>query len=201
MKIVLFVLTLTCAASAVAAECDFTPDKDQLQFSFTGYGFPDKSYKVTKNTFTQYELTSASGKLLGGTIDIDATSLDTSHDLNNGTGGTWPASISEIRDANIVNGLFKNFVNPGKIQVKVSSIDDSQIDLDVTMNGETRTIPMTYSVAGGVLSAEGRLELMDFNTSEALKKLEALCTLAWHQGKTWTDADIYFSVPVKEPSC
>lgn len=183
------------------ASCDYTPNKDDFAFSFTAYGAPDKSYVVTKNTFTEYELASSTGKLVGASIEIDTNSLDTSHDLNDGNGGLWSDSFPMIRNSNVINGLFNNFVNPGKITATVKSIDATTVQLEVTMNGETKVVPMEYKVEAGKLAANGTLEIMDFNGSEAFAMFEAICTLAFHQGKSWSDIAIEFSVPVTEVGC
>ncbi|WP_232417864.1 YceI family protein [Methyloversatilis thermotolerans] len=201
MNKTLLAIALLSTVHAAQAACDYTPDRNGFKFDFTAYGAKDKSYVVSKNTFNKFELASASGRLLGATIDIDAASVDTSHDLNNGSGGQWPPTFPAIRNGNVVNGLFRNFANPGRIAAKVSAIDARQLKLDVTMNGVTRAVPMSYKVADGVLSAEGKLDILDFNGAEAFRKFEALCTVAWHKGKSWTDVAIFFTVPVKEKGC
>lgn len=200
MKLVKVVGLSMLVANGAYASCDFTPDKEGFGFSFTAYGAKDKSYVVTQNTFTQFELASESGKLLNASIDIDATSLDTSKDLNNGQGGQWPENLAAVRNGNVVNGLFNNFVNPGKVMAKIGAIDASSISLDVTMNGETRTVPMNYSVADGKLTAEGTLDILEFNGADAFKKFSRICR-SWHKGKSWSDVAIQFSVPVAEKGC
>lgn len=197
----LMTLVLACISNTVFAACDYTPDQEGFKVHFTFYGAPDKSYVVTKNTFTEYETASETGKLVGATIDIDATSVDTSHDLSNGMGGQWPANFVPIRNMNVVNGLFNNYVNPGKVAAKIASVDAEKVNVEVTMNGETRTIPMDYSIAEGVLSAAGKLDILDFNAAEAFAKFEALCKVAWHKGKSWSEIEIFFEVPVAETGC
>lgn len=201
MKTTFLLLAITTASiSSVQASCDFTPEKEGFAYSFTAYGAKDKSYVVSENTFTKYELASESGKLMGAGITINTNSLDTSKDLNNGGGGQWPASLAAVRNGNVINGLFNNFSNPGKISGKISSIDAESISLDLTMNGETKTIPMSYSVTNGKLSAEGTLDILDFNGAEAFKKFAKICR-SWHKGKSWSDVKIEFSVPVAEQGC
>lgn len=201
LKTITFPLLSMIALPALASQCDFTPDKTGFDFSFTAFGAPDKSYVVSGNRFTEYELASESGKLLNATIAIDAQSLDTSHDLSNGMGGEWPDSIPPVRNGNVVTNLFMNFANPGKIDAKIAQIDANKLDLAVTMNGETRTVPMDYEVVDGQLTAKGTLDILEFNASEAFKKFEAVCTTIWHKGKTWSTVDITFTVPVEEASC
>lgn len=194
-------LTALVIPNAFASQCDFTPKKEGFNFSFTAYGAPDKSYVVSKNTFKKFDLASSTGKLLGASIDIDATTVDTSNDLNNGVGGEWHVSLAGVRNGNVVNGLFNNFVNPGKVSAKIAAIHKDKIELAVTMNGQTKNIPMAYRVAEGKLSAEGTLEILDFGASEAFKKFAAICTNAWHKGKSWSDVKIEFSVPVTDQNC
>ena len=194
-------LTTVVSFNSLATQCDFTPDKDAFAFSFTAYGAKDKSYVVSKNTFKEFQLASATGNLVGATIDIDATSLDTSKDLNNGMGGDWHISLATVRNGNVINGLFNNFLNPGKVAAKIIAIGKDKVDLAVTMNGQTKTVVMSYSVTDGKLQAEGTLDIMDFSASEAFKKFAALCTNAWHKGKSWSDVKIEFNVPVSGQSC
>jgi len=184
-----------------ANSCTYTPDEKSFKFSFTAFGAPDKSYIVTKNTFKKYQLASATGKLEGATIDIDSTSLDTSNDLNNGKGGTWDPALANIRNMNVVTGLFKNFATPGKITAKIEKIQGNDLQLAVTMNDVTKVIPMKITEKNGHLQAKGTLDIIkDFNGGSAFEKFGRICTQAFHQGKTWTDVDIEFEVDAKK-SC
>ena len=40
----------------------------------------------------------------------------------------------------------------------VSAVNEDSLDLDVTMNGVTKTLAMSFTVADGKLVAEGKLE-------------------------------------------
>ncbi|UJF24427.1 YceI family protein [Suttonella sp. R2A3] len=195
-------MALCTMGSALAAQCDFTPSPDQFAYGFTGYGFPDKSYVVENNTFSDFELASESGKLLGATINIKTASVDTSADPGNwDKSGEWPEATILVRNQNIATGLFGNFVDGESIKAEIAEIDGEKVVLAVTMNGVTQNIDMPYTVADGVFNAKGTLDLVDFDTAEAMEKFAAICSAAWHQGKTWTDVDIYFSVPVAESAC
>lgn len=201
-KVLTCSIALSFIGAAFAGECDFTPSPDEFTYGFTGYGFPDKSYVVENNTFSDYALASDSGKLLGATIDIQTASVDTSADPSNWDGsGEWPEATIMVRNQNIATGLFGNFVDGETIKAEIADIDAEKVVLAVTMNGVTQNVDMPYSISDGVLSAKGTLDLVDFNTDEAMEKFAAICSAAWHQGKTWTDVDIYFSVPVAESAC
>ena len=69
------------------------------------------------------------------------------------------------------------------------------------MNAVTKDVAMPYTIEDGVLKAKGTLEIMDFNAEKAWQQFNNICSTSWHQGKTWTDIDIYFSVPVQEKGC
>lgn len=201
-KVLLSSILALLTTSVIAGECNYTPDKDQFSFGFTAYGFPDKSYDVKDNTFTEYQLSSESGKLLNASIDIKTASVDTTADPRNwDRSGEWPEPTLKMRNQNIINGLFKNFTDGESIKATISGITSSDIELSVTMNGVTKTVTMPYTVTDGVLNAKGTLDLADYNTDAAMQAFNAICSSSWHRGKTWTDVDIYFSVPVAESSC
>lgn len=201
-KVVLTFILLAMTSVATAASCNYTPDPKGFKMSFTGYGLPDKSYDVKDNTFKKYQLDSADGKLLNGSIVINTESVDTSADARDWSRKkNWPAPTIKLRDKNIVDGLFKHFVDGKHIKATVVGIKAGSLDLSVTMNGVSKIIPMKYVIKNGVLSAQGKVELTDFNTAKALKAFNLLCTATWHKGKTWTDVDIFFAVPVKESGC
>lgn len=192
---------MVATSIAMAASCSYTPDEKGFKFSFTAYGAPDKSYVVTKNTFTKYQLASSTGKLEGASIEIDSTSVDTSADLNNGEGGKWDPGIPMIRNMNVVNGLFKSFASPGKIHAKIDKIEGDTLQLAITMNDVTKTLPMKITEKNGQLHAKGTLDIIkDFNGSKAFAKFERVCTQAFHKGKSWSDIEFEFVVPVKK-SC
>lgn len=187
------ILSLTAAglltSSLYANEC-----ANKLKYDFTFYGAMDKSYVVTKNTFKKAISNFPSGKLLNATLDIDAFSLDTSADMNNGA-AMWPASMAVIRNNNTVNNFFKRFENNArKINVKVVKIADSSMDLEFKMNGVTKIIPFSYKVEADMIKASGKLDILAFNTSKAWTAFSAVCK-SFHKGKSWNEIDIFFEVP------
>lgn len=185
-----------------AGECNYTAQPDAFKLGLTGFGFPDKSYDVKDIVFTDYQINAENNQLLNGEIAINGQSIDTTADKRNwDRNGEWPDATLQMRNSNIANGLFKNFADEGKILAKVTAISADVLDLEVTMNGVSQTVKVPYTIEAGVLTAKGTLDMADFNTSEALKTFAALCTMAWHRGKTWTDVAFYFTVPVAESGC
>lgn len=191
-------LSLFITGQVWAVTCTYAPDEKGFGFDFTAFAATDKSYVVSKNQFKDYKVASETGKLKGATIEIQSSTVDTSHDLNNGTGGSWPESLVPIRNMNVANSLFGNFVDP-LIKAKILDIQDDKIMLEVDMNGVKRQVPMKFTVDdNGLLQADGALDILDFDGKSAFTKFEAVCTHAWHKGKSWTDVEIKFHVPVKK---
>lgn len=167
---------------------------DSLKFDFTFYGSPNKEYVVTKNTFTKYEANFIDSKLLNATLKIDATSLDTSADLNN-MGATWPAAMARTRSANTVNQFFRKFeVDPGIIETKVVNIDENAIEIEFKMNGVTKILPFAYKIEDNTLKANSKLEILDFNTQKAWENFQRICEKVFHHGKSWSEIDVNFQI-------
>ncbi len=168
--------------------------EDKLKYDFTFYGAADKSYVVTKNTFKKAISNFPSGKLLNATLSIDALSLDTSADLSNGA-GQWPSSMAMVRNNNTVNNFFKKFDKDiGKIDVKIVKVGASSMDVEVKMNGVTKVLPFSYKEEGGMIKANGKLDILAFGTNKAWTQFSAVCR-GFHKGKSWNELDVFFEVP------
>ncbi len=200
MKKIIFSLAILflLAGQTLAGTCLYQGQKEGFWFGFTFYGAPDKSYVVTKNTFTNYQLSAEKGNLLGAEISIDPNSLDTSADMSNGLGSEWPSDFAMIRNLNTVTSLFMNFTNPTEIKAKILNIDNKKAELAVTMNGVTKNIMMEISENNGILTGTGTLDILDFNSNMAWSKFEEVCQIAWHRGKSWSTIDLEFRVPVQK---
>jgi hypothetical protein len=113
-------------------------------------------------------------------------------------GGHWDVGMAALRSLNVVNGLFNNFASPEEIHAEIEAIESDTLSLSVTMNAVTQSLPMSISESDGILHARGTLDILkDFKASSAFSALENLC-IGWHRGKTWSDVDIRFQVPVKK---
>ncbi len=190
-KIALLASVAVLSTSLYAGKCS-----DGFKLDFTFYGAADKSYVVTKNTFKKMTTTFTDEKLLNATVEIDALSIDTSADLSKGKQpGKWPAAMANMRNNNTINNFFKNFEKDvGKLSAKVVKVEDKTLTVAVTMNGVTKELPFAYKAEGDVLKASGKLDVLAFNTSAAWKKFETVCK-GFHQGKSWSELDVYFEVP------
>lgn len=176
---------------------DYAFDKGSFAFSFTAYGAKDKSYVITGITFKDFTVDSPDNKLEGTTLEVKLGSVDSFADKNNGKGGDWSDIILPTRDENIVKGFVDNLAEKETATAKVVSVDDSKIDLEVTLNGVTKVVEMPYTVTDGVLTAKGNTDVVEYNASDAFEKFANICSAAFHYGKSWSDIELIFSVNVQ----
>lgn len=173
-------------------------NKETFNFSITGYGAKDKSYVVTDIVFKKFEVNSSNNQLLGTKLSLTPDSIDTSKNLNNGQGGEWPAEFAAIRNGNIINSFFNNLTVKEDVKAEITRVNEANVDLKITLNGISKIVKMDYTVdESGVLLAIGKMDILDFNANEAFKSFSSVCNVAFHQGKTWSEIGLKFTVNVK----
>ncbi|MBF0171126.1 MAG: YceI family protein, partial [Nitrospinae bacterium] len=143
-------------AAPVARGETFTVDPSRLSVRWIAYKTPAKApvggtFKTLSPT-GQNQGGSLSALLTGAKVTIDGLSVDT------GNPG---------RDENLVKGFFGLFAGQGAIEASIESLfgdnKEGTLTLAVTMNGVTRKVPLSYTLADGVFKAEGYVDLFDFS--------------------------------------
>jgi len=81
----------------------------------------------------------------------------------------------------------------GDIKAKIVAVKEKTLDVAITLNGVTKTIPFFYTKKDGVIRAKGVIDLFDFSGSEALRSINKAC-FDKHQGKTWNDVELGFTI-------
>lgn len=127
---------------------------------------------------------SVAGVLKGSRVMIETASVD---------------SKNPGRDAKLATYFFG--VMAGKvIDATVVSVDGKEktgnVTVAITMNGVTRNVPMRYSATESEIVAEGYVDLADFSALAAVASINKAC-YELHQGKTWQDVAIRFTLPIK----
>ena len=74
------------------------------------------------------------------------------------------------------------------------------LDINMTMNEKSMMVPMTYHFDKEEFKAKGVIDLFDFSASEALASINKSC-FALHNGKTWNDVSIGFTLNIKAALC
>lgn len=164
--------------------------------AFAGCTYYSENAKVTWKAFKTYEKIGVGGSfnhvvfsprsaktseefLVGSHITIDTATV------NSGNAG---------RDATLVASFFKT-QNVTSITAKIISAKDSKAQVEITMNGVTKAVPMSYTIQEGKILGKGVIDLSDFAMLESLQSINKTC-FDLHAGKTWQDVEIGFEIPI-----
>ena len=124
---------------------------------------------------------SKKGLLEGAKVVIETASVDTK---NAG------------RDAKLVKSFFK-VQGVDRIEAVVTQVRDGSLDVNVTMNGVSRIVPMKSEWEGDEVEAEGWIDLGDFDMLPSLRAINKAC-YDKHAGKTWQEVKLEFELKTVE---
>lgn len=186
MKFLIFFLITVLTLSA--AECSIEKTSD-LNVHWTAYKTPEKigvsgSFKSIVYRGEQ-KAENLEKLLVGAMVMLQTNNVD---------------SQNSERDSKLVQFFF-NLMSGQMIDTKVLSLKGDathgKLILEVILNRKSKNVPMHYTVKDGVFSAEGVIDLADYNALSALKSINIAC-YDLHSGKTWQDVSIGFSFNLKE---
>jgi len=184
-------LSLILAFSLAQANCSFSQPTD-VDVTWKAFKTPMKlgvggHFNNVNFKSNIPKATDLNTLLAGSTVNIDVASVD---------------SKNQGRDVKLFNEFFKKMSGKG-ITAKIISLQKNKearktgiATVEVTMNGVTRNVPMKYAFQNGQLSANGVIDLLDFKATTALKSINTAC-FDLHQGKTWSDVNIGFTMTIK----
>jgi len=201
-KILLSLITLislSYATQPAATGCVLVQPSN-MNITWKAYKTLGKLGVGGKFTAVKYTPAALEGKnfkelFVGSKVSIDVSKIDT------GNPG---------RDETLVKdffSLFKGKMIEGEI-TKIKKTDKhvkgkprtGNIDVKITMNEKTLTIPMTYVYSEGKFDAKGTIDLFDFAANDALTSINKSC-FDLHKGKTWSDVSIGFSTTIEATLC
>ncbi|WP_291865174.1 YceI family protein [Maribacter sp.] len=173
------------AASTVETE-QYSIVNDSTKVSFVGYKTTEK--KAVGGTFTKINITknntgaTAMEALNGTTFSIPVSSLFT----NDATGTRDPKLLEfffgVMKDTELISGVFKTGA-------------DNTCSIDITLNGETANIPLTYeTTTDNVYTFNGVMDLKNWNALDAVASINKACEVL-HTGadgvsKTWSEVAV-----------
>ena len=162
---------------------------DSTKVSFTAYKTTGKlpvGGKFTKINFTKTNTGATAMEALNGTtFSIPVSSLFT----NDATGTRDPKLLEfffgVLKDTELISGVVKTGA-------------DNTYSIDVTLNGETANIPLTYESSNNVYTFKGVMDLKDWNALDAVASLNKACEVL-HTGadgvsKTWSEVAVQAEV-------
>lgn len=180
------IVSLAAFGTLLMADCSYTKSSD-VQVNWTAFKTPMK--KGVGGTFKSIVYKGAAkGKSLTELLQGAKVMIQTNN-VDSGNGA---------RDAKLVQFFF-NQMDGQMLEARIVDLDETQkiVLVDVLMNGKGLGVPMAYSYENGVFAAKGVLDLGDFKALDALTSINRAC-YDLHQGKTWQDVDIAFSLRIEE---
>jgi polyisoprenoid-binding protein YceI len=111
-------------------------------------------------------------------------------------------SKNEERDGKLQKMFFNVMANTTLLKGTIHANADNMGSLDVTMNGNTNSLPLTFTTVGDTIKFKGVMNLDQWQATDALNTLNKAC-FDLHKGtdgvsKTWNDVLIEASVVVKK---
>ncbi|MCD6653754.1 MAG: YceI family protein [Sulfurovum sp.] len=101
-------------------------------------------------------------------------------------------SAHKERDEKLVNAFF-NVQSNALIEAQIVSAKEAVLVVKITMNHQSIEVPMQYKVNDKFVQASGYIDLADFKMIPSLEGINKAC-YDLHEGKTWQDVAIEFSV-------
>ncbi|CAM2921397.1 hypothetical protein [Helicobacter burdigaliensis] len=167
-------------------------DTKSAKIEFEGYKTPAMvgtkgSFKSAKYTFGK-DASSLKGQLEGAKAVISPKEVDMGEN-------------NEIITTNIIETFFKTLNDKGDIKVMFKNVVEGDnkgvISAKITINKQSTTIPLIYTIEGDKFVAKGQLDLHHFSNS--VKALKALSDVApGHQNISWSVVDITFSANMQK---
>ena len=128
--------------------------------------------KLTKSKDTS----NVKAALVGTSVELNVENID---------------AKAAIKTSNILK-FFAPKLASKKIKATIVKVNEKTLDLQIALNGKTQTVPMKYTLDGGVMLASGVIDARDFALESALENLNA--NVAGHKNKGWLDIDINFEL-------
>lgn len=175
-----YLILTTLLASSVFAQCFNFNEKD-VTVKWVAFKTPSKV--GVAGFFTKLGLNASySGKssdevLTGLKFSIDPKSTETNN---------------EGRNEKIVKYFFGKMVSE-KITGSLKKANDSEIILDLKMNGIQREVPLSVTKTDTKIVASGVMDVFDFNLQESLSGINKACEQL-HLGKTWNDVQLELTI-------
>lgn len=181
-------LGLTFSAFAKPQICSYVYTKEGSTLGWTAFKTPKKVGVNAK--FSDFTITPAKNAksipdlLTGASFEANSQSVD---------------SGDKGRNIKIQQFFFKSMLKGTKITGKVLKVTDDSADVEMTMNGTTKTVKMTskYDEAASKLNLTGTIDVFEFGMQENLAAITKAC-YEKHEGKTWSDVNLDLTAIVKQ---
>ena len=154
---------------------------------------------TTKIAWTAYKTTAKKAvKGVFKTINFDKKEGATAKDALNNLEFSIPVSSifsgNEERDGKLVASFFGAMLDTEFLSGKIVFAENNTCNAEITMNGKTQTVLLTYTENEGAFVFDGVINLENWDALGAIEALNKVC-LDLHKGedgisKTWNDVAI-----------
>lgn len=107
---------------------------------------------------------------------------------------------NEERDGKLKASFFGAMLDTELLTGFLSFEENKMCIANITMNGVTKKLPLTYTAEGNIFTFKGNMNLEDWNALEAIEALNKVC-FDLHKGadgisKTWNDVAIEITTEI-----
>lgn len=177
-KILLFATAFGLSTSLFAASCNYSVASSSLEW--TAFKTPAKV--GVKGSFDdidlKFQVADTQTKLLSSSSVNIVTAKVNSH--------------NEGRDAKLVASFF-HVQGVKDIGAKVLEVSDNTANVEISMNGIKKIIPMTLTIKDDNIKLLGEIDLAEFDMLPSLAAITKAC-YDLHQGKTWQEVVLEFNI-------
>jgi len=195
MKTIFIPLAIISFASCGGGEAETTTPTGSVEVCNYSY---DSSSTIL--TWTAFKLTEKIG--VNGTFDeINVVANDNATDMFGVlTGATFDIPVATlnsqdpIRDPTVKRAFFGNMVETASIKGSVISLNATQANMSITMNGVTKEYSGVVKVDGEKITVTTTIDIVDFEAQLSLDSLSVTCSEK-HTGpdgvnKFWSTVDV-----------
>jgi len=195
MKTIFIPLAIISFASCGGGEAETTTPTGSVEVCNYSY---DSSSTIL--TWTAFKLTEKIG--VNGTFDeINVVANDNATDMFGVlTGATFDIPVATlnsqdpIRDPTVKRAFFGNMVETASIKGSVISLNATQANMSITMNGVTKEYSGVVKVDGEKITVTTTIDIVDFEAQLSLDSLSVACSEK-HTGpdgvnKFWSTVDV-----------
>ncbi|MFZ4714987.1 MAG: YceI family protein [Bacteriovoracaceae bacterium] len=181
MKFTLLISALLLAASVQAAPAVCTFDYLAKGTTLTWKAFKTPKKVGVSAKFTKFKITAKKNPTLAELLSSASFSIE-------------PSAIDtgdKARDMKIFQFFFKKMMKNKKITGKVISATDSEVSMELEMNGVKKVVPLTakYDESVSLLTLNGSIDVLEFSMKENLEALTKAC-FEKHEGVTWPNVEL-----------
>ncbi len=199
------IVLLGAIAALISACSPSGPSSQEQATASCHYSYVDGTIKVTWTAYKTTERVGVSGSF--DTVLVEGTAQEgtLTEVLANASFNIPTSSVNSAnpdRDGKIVKHFFSSMVGGSELSGKVLAASDSQLNVLLTMNGVTDTVPFALSASDSLLSLVGTIELADYQALASADSLNKVC-FDLHKGadgvsKLWPDVKLEISAQLKQ---